>query len=318
MAKIDLNLMAVLEAVYDEGSTSRAGEVLFLSQSAVSHALARLRDIYQDPLFLRQGHRMLPTPLTERIIAKVKTGLREIRSSVDEAHSFDPLKNQQAFHLGMRDAIETALLAPLVSQLDKTAPLVHITNRHIAPNDIEAQLNLGKLDACIDLLKPVSPQVYHTLLFTEKLALVARKDHPVFKGQCTLDDFLQYRQVLVTPLENEPEWVDHALASRGLRRNVTLRCQSYSSALQVLLDSDHLSIMPRGYVELQQQFFPIKYTDVPFDVPNIEVHLYWHQRHDSDTANKWLRRQLVVALSKVASIKVNKTAMELVNLTREI
>ena len=76
--------------------------------------------------------------------------------------------------------------------------------------------------------------------------------------------------------------------------------------------------MPRGYVELQQQFFPIKYTDVPFDVPNIEVHLYWHQRHDSDTANKWLRRQLVVALSKVASIKVNKTAMELVNLTREI
>ena len=317
MPKLDLNLMSVLEAVYDEGNTSRAGDVLFLSQSAVSHALARLRDLYNDPLFVRQGHRMIPTPLTERVIARVKSGLREIRSSVDEAHSFNPATHQQEFHLGMRDALETALLSSLMARLRKQAPLIHVFNRHISPHDFEEQMNLGKIDLCLDLLKPVSQQLHHTLLFKETLVLVAREGHPTLQKECTLEDFLQHHQVLVTPLEHEPEWVDRALATRGLRRNVVLRCQSYSSALQVLLNSDYLSIMPRAYVQLQAQYFPIKYIDVPFEVPKLELHLYWHHRHDSDPVNKWLRQQIVMSLSDIPSIRPKATALELVNRTRD-
>jgi len=312
MAKLDLNLMAVLDAIYDEGNTSRAGDVLFLSQSAVSHALARLRDIYQDPLFVRRGHRMVPTALTERIIPRVKLGLREMRASIDEAHNFDPFKHRQEFQLGMRDAIETALLGSLMGRLEEVAPLVHLSTRQISPNNLEDQLSVGKLDLCLELLKPVSPQIHHRLLFRETLVLVGREKHPALTKGCTLEDFLQHRQLLVTPLESEPEWVDHALASRGLRRNVVLRCQSYTSALQALLESDHLSIMPKAYVELMSKFMPVKYISVPFDVPTIEIHLYWHQRQDSNPANRWLREQLVMALNEIAYIELNPMASELV------
>lgn len=318
MAKLDLNLMAVLEAVYDEGNTSRAGDVLFLSQSAVSHALSRLRDIYQDQLFVRRGHRMVPTPLTERIISRVKFGLKEMRASISEAHLFDPMAHHQEFHLGMRDAIETALLAPFMTRMADASPSIHVSTRQISPNDFENQLNLGKLDICLELLKPVSQQIYHALAFKETLVLVGRKDHPVLTENCSLEDFLSHRQLLVTPLESEPEWVDHALVSRGMRRDVVLRCQSYASALQVLVCTDHLSIMPRAYVELMSQFMAVEYIGAPFQVPTMEIHLYWHQRQDSDPANKWLREQIVTSLSDISYLEHNPNALEMVTKSRDI
>ncbi len=178
------------------------------------------------------------------------------------------------------------------------------------PNNIETDLNLGKLDLCIELLKPVSEQIHHTALIQETLVVAAREDHPAFRTDFTLEDFLSYRQILITVLENEPEIIDHALASRGLSRNVVLRCQNTFSAIQVLLNSDHLSIIPKSYAEIVSQRQAIKYTDIPFEVPKADIHLYWHERHDADPANTWLRQQVVIALSKIPFVSIEPSALE--------
>ena len=148
MAKLDLNLMAVLEAIFDEGTTSRAAEVLHLSQSAVSHALNRLREMYDDPLFVRQGHRMIPTPLTRRMIEAVKNSLSVLRGTVESAQVFEPGEHQQLFRMSQRDAVEVILLAPIMEILQREAPGVRLSSTHFAPDDIAAQLQQGQIDLC--------------------------------------------------------------------------------------------------------------------------------------------------------------------------
>jgi len=154
-SKLDLNLMTVLEAVYDHGNTSRAAEALHLSQSAVSHALGRLRNVYSDPLFVRQGHAMLPTPTTERVIASVKRGLRSLRSSVDLAQNFDPFSHEQIFRVSQRDAVEGLLSAPLIQRLGHEAPQCGVHSVNSSPRMIEEQLHQGVADVCIELLQPL-------------------------------------------------------------------------------------------------------------------------------------------------------------------
>ncbi len=302
--------MAVLEAIYDEGSTSRAGEVLFLNQSAVSHALKRLRDIYKDPLFTRKGHKMLPTPMTERIITRVKSGLRDIRRSIEEAHDFNPIEHRQRFHLGMRDTLEAGLFPPLMSNLTDLAPLININSRIVTPQTIEHELSIGKLDVCLDILTPVASHINHTCLCKDRLVIIGRQDHPAIQKHCSLDDFLSYRQILITVLEHEPEIMDHALAARGLKRNVVLRCQNTLSAIQVLLSSDYLSITPYSYAQLMSQYMPIKFVEVPFDLQQLEVHLYWHERHNCDPAHTWLRQQIVIAMDKISTLNTSPNAFE--------
>jgi DNA-binding transcriptional LysR family regulator len=309
MSKLDLNLMAVLEAIYDQGNTSRAAEALFLSQSAVSHALGRLRNIYDDPLFTRQGHSMMPTPTTERIIASVKRGLRELRHSVEAAQHFDPTNHQQIFRLSQRDAMETVLSAPLMMELESTAPLCGVVSVGSSPREVLDQLHQGEVDVCIELLQSLPEQIHHLKLFRERLAIVGRKDHPYFQGQNEEQRLLSWPQVLVTPLQDDMEWVDRALAGRGVRRNVVMRCRSYASALKVLTQTDKLSIMPRGYVAQQLPFLPITMAELPFEVPEVELHMYWHQRHDRDPANRWFRQRVVSALSQIEELTMSSSAL---------
>jgi DNA-binding transcriptional LysR family regulator len=304
MAKIDLNLMAVLEAIYDEGNTSRAAEALHLSQSAVSHALNRLRSLYDDPLFTRQGHMMMPSPLTERVIVQVKQGLQELRRSVDDAHRFDPASHQQTFQLSQRDAMEAMLLPILMERIEQQAPQIRLNSTHSAPPNLVDQLVQGQVDLSLELELPVPEYLHHICLFKDPLIVVGRLDHPFFDNAESLDAFLQYPQVLVSPLLNASEWIDMALAKKGLQRNVTLRCSNYPSGIHSLLKSDKLSIMPRGYIEAQKALLPLQTAPLPFASPAIEIHMYWHQRHHHDPAHRWLRTQLIHSLQALDTISL--------------
>lgn len=303
--------MAVMEAVYDEGNTSRAAEVLHLSQSAVSHALARLRTVYDDPLFTRQGHMMMPSPMTERVIGQVKFGLAELRRSVDDAHSFDPLKHQQVFNLSQRDALEMLLLGPLMAQLEQEAPRVKLHSIPSAPYSLVSQLERGEVDACIEIPQQVPEHIRQVRLFSAPLAVVGRQGHPFFERPNDEAFFLSFSQVLVTPLQGDMEWVDHALAERNAKRNVVLRCRSYSSALEVLLNSNHLSIMPQGYVENRMSILPLSSSVVPFEVPSPDMYLYWHERTHMDPAHRWFRQQLAQAFVSVSSVTLDDEAQQL-------
>lgn len=312
MAKLDLNLMAVLEAIYDEGNTSRAAEALHLSQSGVSHALNRLRSIYDDPLFSRQGHTMMPSPLTERIITQVKHGLGELRRSVDDAHEFDPSHHQQTFRLSQRDALEAILLAPLMSLIEDQGSDIYVHSTHSSPTTIIEQLHQGQVDACIENIAAMPDYIHQAPLLTEPLVVVGRKGHPYFQQPQTTSALLSYPQILVSALQNDLDVVDHALARQGAKRDVVLRCRYYPSAIRALLNSDKLSVIPRGYVRTLPPSIAIETADTPFESPTVELHLYWHERLHHDPAHRWFRQQLVKAIESIDMIDSIPGALELV------
>lgn len=291
--KIDLNLMLVLEAIYDEGNTTRAAKTLFLSQSAVSHSLGRLRELYDDPLFVRRGQIMAPTPLTQRIINHVKEGLHEIRRSVNEADHFNPADQKQVFHLGLRDIIETGLLPTFMAKLATIAPDLSLTSQQMAQEEIETLLAQGKLDAVVDTVLPMPDTIKNTRLFSESFVVIARKNHPALQQPFTLEEYLSYRHVVVTLKESGPEWIDNELVRRGLRRVTALRCQHFFSAGYVVMNTDLIATVPKAVSKFISQDLDIAVLDLPFKAPSIDVCLYWHQRNHDDSANRWLREQIL-------------------------
>ena len=126
VGRADLNLLVVLEAIASEGGVTRAGERLNLTQSAVSHALARLRDVFGDPLFVREGHTLRPTPLTRGIIEPLRQNLQSLGKLFSEADGFDPAKSTARFTISLRDPLEALVLPPLMSAVTKAAPSIDL------------------------------------------------------------------------------------------------------------------------------------------------------------------------------------------------
>ncbi len=305
--KFDLNLMLVLEAIYDEGNTTRAAKTLFLSQSAVSHSLGRLRELYDDPLFVRRGQVMAPTPLTQRIINQVKDGLHEIRRSVNEADNFNPADQKHVFHLGLRDIIETALMPQFMSKITEIAPDLSITSQQMTPAEVEALLAQGKLDAVVETVMPMPDTIKNIRVFSESFVVIARKDHPALKHALTIEEYLSHKHVVVSLKDSGPEWIDNELVRRGLRRDIALRCQHFFSAGYVVMNTNFIATVPKAVSKFLSKDLDIGVANLPFQAPSIDVCLYWHQRNHEDSANCWLRQQIIQGFQDLSFVNVERT-----------
>ena len=152
--RVDLNLLTVFDTIYREGSLTRASHVLHLTQPAVSHALSRLRDHFNDPLFMRQGNRMVPTPTAKRLAETVRPGLGQIQSALNQFHLFDPADQYKVFNLALRDVLESTFLPNLLADLSQY-PNISIVSQRTSRRDMEGQLAAGQLDFAVDVMLPV-------------------------------------------------------------------------------------------------------------------------------------------------------------------
>lgn len=289
--RLDLNLLHVFDTIYREGSLTRAAKALHLTQPAVSHSLARLRDHFDDPLFTRQGNQMVPTPLARRFLESMRPGLTQIQSSVNQFHAFDPASQRKTYSLGLRDILESTFLPQLMSRL-APYPELEITSQHIARREMESLLAAGKLDFAVDVLLPVSQQTAHELLRQDRMVVLARKDHPLAADAITMDDYLSAKHVLVSSRAEGPGIEDFELSRLGVQRTIRLRCQHYYAACRVVEKTDLLLTMPETYARIIAQRANITIMIPPADFPSIDVHLYWHKAYEKEPALTWFREQL--------------------------
>lgn len=289
--RLDLNLLHVFDTIFREGSLTRAAQSLHLTQPAVSHSLARLREHFDDPLFVRQGNQMVATPLARRFAETVRPGLNQIESAVNQFHAFEPGHQRKVFNLALRDVLESTFLPPLMHYL-ADYPGIEIASQRIARRDMEAQLAAGKLDFAVDVLLPVSDQTAHERLHEDRLVVVARKGHALEKAGIDLEAYLAQRHILVSSRTEGPGIEDFELSRLGVQRRLALRCQHYFAACRVAAESDLLVTMPQTYAAILQQHLPVTLLPVPADMPPIDVHLYWHRAYDREPALNWLREQL--------------------------
>lgn len=288
--RLDLNLLHVFDTIYREGSLTRAARALHLTQPAVSHSLARLRDHFGDPLFSRQGNRMVPTPLARRFLESMRPGLNQIQSAVNQFHAFDPTTHRKTFSLALRDVLESTFLPRLMTRLDDF-PDIEITSQRITRRDMETLLAAGKLDFAVDVLLPVGDQTAHEQLRRDRLMVIARKDHPLARHPVlSMDDYVAASHILVSSRTEGPGVEDFALSRLGLQRRIRLRCQHFYAACQVVENSDLLLTMPATYAEQVARSNQICLLEPPPGLPEHDVHLYWHRAYEKEPALLWLRK----------------------------
>jgi DNA-binding transcriptional LysR family regulator len=295
ISRVDLNLFIVFEAIYLEGSVTRASQKLSLTQPAISHALGRLRLLFNDPLFVRQGHGMVSTPLARSIIEPVRRSLRGFEVTLEGLDRFDPATTQKQFTVALRDVLESTMLPPLMARVTQQAPQASIAASQVERRELEGELAAGTLDCAIDVLLPLSNDILRKRIVMDQIVVLARQGHPQVEGGLDLATYLAADHVLVSSRRRGPGLEDFELSRLGLQRRVRLRCQHYFAACRVVSQTDLLLTMPERYARVASLQFGNQIFPLPLEMPAFDMYLYWHGNVDHDPANTWLRHQLAQA-----------------------
>jgi DNA-binding transcriptional LysR family regulator len=298
LSKVDLNLFIVFDAIYSEANLTRAGQIVGITQPAVSNALARLRETFNDPLFVRTAQGMVPTPMAQNIIGPVRNALQLLRVSVQESRIFNPQQANKTYRVSMTDLTEAVLLPPLFQRLRRLAPQVCIESMLSRRREMTKELAAGRLDFAVDAPLNTDPQVRHVKLLDDRYVCALRRGHPLAKEKISLDDYLSLSHIHISSRRSGLGYVDLSLGKMGIQRKVVLRSQHYLMASTVLQQTDMAMTVPERFARRHD----LHYIDLPVnDVPNVESHLYWHESTDQDPANRWMREQLIEIAQKVSA-----------------
>lgn len=296
--RTDLDLLRVLDAIHAEGGVTRAAERLNLSQSAISHSLARLRLMFGDPLFTRDGRRLSATPLTRDLIGPLRQGLQTLDRLVANAGRFDPATAEAQVTIGLRDPTETLMLPAIMGRIAHEAPGIDLRTVQVRRRNVETALANGTVSLAIDIALPLADAVHRQKLTADRMVMVARRGHPMLRRRSTLEAYLAQQHVMVTSRRKGPGLEDVELSKRGLRRRIRLRCRNYLAALRAVAETDLVLTMAERYATVLTPGLPLRTVPLPFRIPTLDLYLYWHASADGDAANRWLRGLVVDSFRK--------------------
>lgn len=293
ISRLDLNLLVVFLTIYREGTLTRAAALLHLSQPALSHALGRLRQQFDDPLFIRRGNRLVATARAEQLALPIREALRVLELGLAGPPVFDPAATEREFRLGLRDVLEATALPGLLRELTQVAPRVSINSTRVERRELDLELANGRLDMAVDVLLPLDSDIHRRPISQDRLVVVASREHPgIRQGKLDMKTYMASGHVLVSSRRRGPGLEDAELARSGLERRIVLRCQHYFAACRVVEGSSLLLTMPEQYARMANAGYDTVLYPTPFNSPNLDVYLYWHKSRDDDPANRWLRETI--------------------------
>jgi DNA-binding transcriptional LysR family regulator len=290
LRNIDLNLLVIFDAVIAERSITRAARKIGISQSAMSHALGRLRATFKDDLVRRTSRGMEPTARALKIWRSVQTALRQIEAAVDEQVNFDPRTSKRLFNIRVSDYLVGCLLPRVCARVRAEAPFVTLNVSHPASPD-GAQID-PDVDVQLFVCSIASPKagVRRERLFQDRFVVVLRSGHPAARKRMTLKLFLELSQLKVEPATIGSTMLDDELARRGLSRQVVLTVPSLTGVLPIIRHSDLCAILPKAWLRLYGA--PKDFATAPVPLPEIEftVDQFSDPSRDRDPGHSWLRR----------------------------
>ncbi|MCQ4095948.1 LysR family transcriptional regulator (plasmid) [Erwinia persicina] len=291
-SRIDLNLLTVLLVLHREGSVSRAAERLHLGQPAVSGALARLRTMFNDPLFVRTAKGMSPTPRAEALVASLFPVMEEMQQVLFQPSSFSPETDTHRFRLGMSDWVEGWLMPGLLSTLNRQAPGVTVHTTGSDPFHDEEMVQQDRVDVAISVgqgvpagtvREPVTRMGFCTLWHPLQLALTS---------PLSLDDYISHNHLLVSYRGASQSQIDEQLARQNLSRRVRYVTPHFSSLPLMLKQIPSLTTVPQGLAAGWMEHFGLQSSAVPVSVPSFTLSLLWNKRRSHDPALLWLLEKL--------------------------
>ncbi|HWE76090.1 MAG TPA: LysR family transcriptional regulator [Stellaceae bacterium] len=284
---LDLNLLKAFDAVMHEGNLTTAGARLGLTQPAMSRAIQRLRSVYDDPLFVRSAHGMLPTEYAKELAAPVQNALRTLQSAVELAGNFVPAKSTRLFRIVMTDVASVFYLPDLLPRLQKVAPHLRIEAIQMPRDQYAEALESGAVELAIGQL-PKKQNLYQQRLRSLEFVCVMRKNHPAVGRIISMAEFMDARHITITAPARMDEMVRHALGRRAVHRKVALAAPFYLTVPAVLSKTDLIAAMPDSVMTFAKAW-NLKKVPLPFRVPSVSMGQFWHERSHHDAGHRWLR-----------------------------
>lgn len=290
VANLDTTQLRLIEALASTSHLSAAAVRVGISQSAASHALARLRQELQDPLFVRTSRGMRPTPYGERIAASVVQALATLRTGL-EAHSiFDARTSRRTFNILLTDLGQVYFLPKLVDRLRGEAPRVALRVRPIPTNEPQVLLESGEADLAVGCFDSLNAGFLQRRLFKgSRYVCMVRRNHPLFRQGMSIKAFSTVPHALVDLSGMGHEGLSSALKRLRIPVDVKLHFSQFMVLPMLLERSDLLVIAPTSLANVVDKLARVQLLDLPFKLPSFEIRLYWHERYRSDPANRWLR-----------------------------
>lgn len=300
LARVDLNLLVFLHVLLDERSVTKASEKLNLSQSAVSKSLARLRAQFDDELFIRASHGLVPT--AQALI--IKDELEPLLSRINmllEPKSFNPKQSDRQFVFAFAESVYALMVPSFINSLLSQAPRVtldaipfdktaldRLQNREIdfaiTGKDIQEK------DAALTMALPKG--VIHQEIFRDSLCCLVRENSPLLTQKWHLQAYIKGRHLQVK--SGDDKWLlDYKLADKGLERNIAMTVPDFNCAANVCRATDLILTTPRRYAEHIAKLYHLIILPLPFEVPQLSYNLFWHEYMEKDLAHKWLRELIM-------------------------
>jgi len=310
--RIDLNLLVALDALTRERSVTKAAERAGVTQSAMSHTLRRLRELFDDPLLVRGRGGMVLTPRAEALAIPLRSGLVSLARTLAEPQPFEPEHASRTFRIVSPDLFDALVLPTLVQRLDQQAPGVALAVVP-TPKRLSDSLETGDVDLAIhpvlldphpfDLGTQVDAELQSRTLFRDSFRCFVRNDHPALSGRrrLTLKAYTRLSHILVSPGGEGPGVVDRILHALGLERRIALRVPHFATALEVIAQSDLVLTAPSSLSQCSTAS-SLASRPTPLDLPEHAITMLWHPRFTEDPAHRWLRQLMLDVTHAVPSL----------------
>ena len=295
ISSFDLNLFVILNAIYTEGSLTKAAEVVGITQPAVSNALSRLREKFDDDLFVRTGTGMVPTQKTENIISDIQSALSLMQQSVNQPNSFDPAITERNFKLSLGDITEGRVLPYMMKEIYKNAPNISVGSYNYRRIDQVHALATNNLDFVVDPIIPDSDEINSYKVFQDYFVVIHREGHPIQKiKNLTVNDLLSQKFINVSNRRKGLHMVDIELEKTGHRRDIALRCQHFLIAPEIIRDTDAVIMATHSFAKSND----LPFVEIPQELPQMEYFLSWHKSDEGDGGHEWMKDLIIKAFEE--------------------
>jgi DNA-binding transcriptional LysR family regulator len=291
----DLNLLPIAFALYDELSVSRAARLLGLSQPAVSMALRRMRETFEDPLFIRVPSGIAPTPRAHAIVRLARPLIERLQTDLLKGDTFDPVTATRTFTLSMSDVGEMSFLPRLLEPLRRQAPHCAIRTVSVPPGQLAHELEKGEIDAAVGYYPALALKNFRQRrVSTHRFACLMRADHPYRAERLSADHYLSAEHLVVREQGRSQEVLERFFNRRRIRRNVAVFTTHFLSVPFVVARSELIATLPYAVANEFASMAPrLAVALPPFDITGFDLKLHWHRRFDNEARNRWLREQIL-------------------------
>ena len=295
LRSFDLNLLVAFDVLMRDLNVTRAAERMFITQSAMSHILQKLRQQLDDPLLVKTSSGMKPTERALALVDPVRALLAETERLIKPPLEFDATVSQRCFVLAATDYIEFLLMPELSGYIEKIAPGIDLHVKRTEVSFPVSQLENGSLDVVLGFESVLNPPAHlrRQYLFSDKMACVVNQEHSLLSKPPNINEFVSVPHMLISRTGKRVGIIDQKLAELGLERRIKLIVPHFLSAPLIVAKTDMILSLPYRIAEQFTTIAPLVIFPLPFELPDYDLCMIWHPIMDKDPAHQWLRDKIL-------------------------